>query len=270
MTALAAALAAAAAILLVGGRTSLLQERLGRPVRPAMRRERRPSPVARLGLLTVAGALAGAVVAGPVAAAGGALAAPVGRWWLSRRRARSVRSRREAEVADACLALAGELSAGVPPRHCLAVVAAEWPDLFGAAAGRSALGGDPVQALRETARQPGASPLTAVAAAWEVSDRTGAGLSSVLTSVADSLRAEAAVRREAGAQLAAVRATSRLMACLPVVTLLLFSGGDGDAVEFLTTSPYGVVCLMAAAGFIAAGLLWVDRVASSVRSAWEP
>jgi tight adherence protein B len=122
--------------------------------------------------------------------------------------------------------------------------------------------------LRDCARKPGAEALTAVAAAWEVSERTGAALSSVLVAVADSLRAQASTRREAEAQLASVRSTARLMAVLPVGTLAVFSAGDTSAIAFLTNTAYGWACVGMAAVFIAAGVLWVDRTARNANVRW--
>lgn len=176
----------------------------------------------------------------------------------------------EVEVVAACLALAAELQAGAPVARALAVVAADWPDLFGPAAGAAAVGGDVPVALRAAAGQPGAASLRAVAAGWEVTDRTGAPLARIVTAIADALRVDAAVRREADSQLSTVRTTARLLAVLPFGTLLLLSGGDGDAVRFLIGSPYGWACLGAAVLFVSAGLGWVNRLArSATRSAWE-
>lgn len=250
------------------GRPSLLTRRLGQPGRGSVPL-RRPGPA----VVNVAGgaaaAMMGYLLAGPVGALAGLASVPVARWRLGRRRTLQARRRREADVAEGCVALAGELASGVPAARALAAVATEWPELFGPAASRAALGGDPVAALRDTGVTPGAGALRAVAAAWEVSERTGAGLSAVLVAVADSVRAEATVRREAEAQLASVRTTARLMACLPVATLLLFSAGAGDAVGFLTGTAAGVACLALATVFVAAGLFWVDRVSRGTRSVWE-
>ena len=143
----------------------------------------------------------------------------------------------EAEVVEACLALAAELQAGAPAPRAIAAVADDWPELFGPAAGRAATGGDVAAALREAAAAPGAASLRAVAAAWEVTDRTGAPLSRVVVAVADSLRTDAAVRREASTQLATVRATARILAILPFGPLLLPSGGDGAAVPLAVLRP---------------------------------
>lgn len=177
---------------------------------------------------------------------------------------------READVVDACLALAAELQAGAPVARAMAAVAEDWPELFGSAAVRAATGGDVAAALREAAAASGAASLRAVAAGWEVTDCTGAPLSHVVVAVADSLRTEAAVRREASTQLATARATARLLAVLPFGTLLVLSGGDGAAIAFLISNPIGLACLGGAISFVGIGLWWVGRLANSAtRSAWE-
>jgi tight adherence protein B len=188
------------------------------------------------------------------------------RRWLRRHRPAD----RQGEVVAACLTLASELQAGAPAPRALAAVAADWPDLFGAAAGAAASGGDVPGALRVAAEQPGAAAVRALAAGWEVTERTGAPLARVVTTVGAALRADEAVRREAHSQLATARTTARLLAVLPVGTLLLLSGGDGEAFRFLLGSPYGWACVGAAGLFVAAGLSWVGRLArSATRSTWE-
>ncbi|HEX6577066.1 MAG TPA: type II secretion system F family protein [Jiangellaceae bacterium] len=240
MSGLAAMLfAASGAALAVGGRPGLLLSRLGPMRRDTDRRGR------AFGTL------------GPVAGL--------------RRRATSARDqrRRHGEVAEACLLLASILRSGVGARHALETAAAEWPELLAAAAGRAAIGGDVPAALRDASTRPGCGALAGVAAGWEVSERTGAALSHVLVAVADSLRGEAAVGREADAQLATVRATSRLLALLPVGTLLLLSGGSRAATDFLFGSPAGIGCVAAAASLVGCGVWWIRRLArSAVRSPW--
>ena len=300
--------AAAAAALMAGGRPNPIAARLGRQLGVSVRDSSRSAgpgpewPVSRrswmssgsvgevglgsAGLRVLAlrlaalpgwgrsmagslvGAVAGWLLAAPAGPIVGAVCVPAAIALDDRRRSRQASRRRTGEVVDGCLALAGELGAGAPPHHALSVVAGDWPGLFALASRQALVGGDPATALRESARQPGAEALRAVAAAWEVSERTGARLSTVLAAVADSLRAEAAVRKEADAQLASVRATARLMAVLPVLTLALFSAGDGAAVGFLIGTPHGVLCLLLAAVFIAMGLLWVDRASRVRQSAW--
>jgi len=287
MTVLAVALAGLSAALLAGGRPDLLRSRLiggrgpgslvGDPAEDRRNRPggaRLPAGEVMLGRIRALPALAAAVgaaaLAGPVVGVvvAGALALLFG--LRARRSAARRRQRRESDVVDACLALSADLRAGVPPRKALEAASVEWPDLLGHAAGGAAVGADIVAALREGAQRPGAAALDAVAAGWDVSERTGAALSQVLVAVADSLRSEAAARREADAQLAIVRATSRLLAILPVSTLLLLSGGGGAPVEFLTGSSYGLACLCAAGALVGAGLWWIDRLArSAVASSWD-
>jgi tight adherence protein B len=266
IAALAMAFAAVSASLLARP-PDVLAARLGlRPGRRSRQLPRRVRPTVAL----LGGAITGGVLAGAAGVVMGGAAGIGLLVWEDRRRAAQTIRRREGDVADACLALAGQLAAGVPAEQALVRHGHDWPELFAHAAGQVAVGGDLGVALRESARQPGAAGLSAVAAAWEVAEQTGARLSATLIAVADSVRADAAVRREAEAQLASVRATARLMAVLPLVTLAVFSGGDGDAVRFLTHTPYGLACAGLAAAFVAAGLFWVHRVARSTSSAWAP
>jgi tight adherence protein B len=243
---LAVALAAAAAAIGVGGRRDLILTRLAVIAQSGGARSDRQD---RWGLRTV---LARFPVVPSVTA-------------------RSTRTRNiEVAVAEACLLLAAELRSGAHPRHALSVVAAEWPDLFGAAARWANVGADVASALREQASIPGRSALSAVAAGWELSERTGAALSEVLTAVADSLRAAGAARREAEAELSSVRVTVRLLALLPIGTLLLLSGEDAQALRFLIGAPLGIACLGGAIVLVAVGLRWIDRLArSTTTSTWS-
>jgi tight adherence protein B len=272
-TVLAALLAAGAAALIAGRPPSLVTARVGpfgragrvEPTNLIPRRWRQRD----LALGAVGGAAVGMAAAAVTGAVVGVIVG-VG-VTLNRRRRRSqvVQRALERDVINGCLSLAAELAAGTPGAQALAAVADEWPSLFGRAAARATMGGDPVVALREAAQRPGAESLGAVAVAWQVSERTGAGLAAVLVTVADALRAEESVRREADAHLATVRSTSRLLALLPVATVVLFSVGGAAPVRFLTSTPYGIACLLCAGLLVSAGLLWVDRMArAAVRSAW--
>ncbi|MFN8125017.1 MAG: type II secretion system F family protein [Candidatus Nanopelagicales bacterium] len=92
------------------------------------------------------------------------------------------------------LALAGELRGGSDTLRALRVCGARY-DVAPRATRTAALGGDVPAALRADAAQ---TPiLHAVAAAWSISDRTGAGLAGVLDNIADGHRRTAEVRRSA-------------------------------------------------------------------------
>ncbi|MGH8776073.1 MAG: hypothetical protein ACRDWI_13210, partial [Jiangellaceae bacterium] len=105
------------------------------------------------------------VAARPPARLAGGLAVVVAR--RVQRRAGRGQHQAESDVAAACLALAAELRTGSPPRQALIAVAADWPDLLGGVARRTAVGGDVAAAFRAAAGAPGAAALAAVAAGWD-------------------------------------------------------------------------------------------------------
>lgn len=222
--------------------------------------------------LVVVGVTVGWLTLGTVGAVAGALVYPVVRFARARQARRAAEMAAQHDVAEACLTLAADLASGHSPRQSLSSVATEWPNLFLAASSRSETGGSIPAAFRDTAATPGAETLRAVAAAWEVSDRTGAPLADMLTAVSDSLRHEFSRRREAAAQLSTMRVTTHLMAILPVATLGLFSfGNDGAPVHFLTRTWPGVLCLATASVLVIVGLVWSERMARlAVRSDWRP
>jgi tight adherence protein B len=171
---------------------------------------------------------------------------------------------RQTRLVGACDQLAAELSAGQPPPRALEHAAAAWPDLLPVAAS-ARLGGDVPTAWRTVAELPGARPLRTVAAAWQVAERSGAGLAVVLERMSDALRAEDAVRREVDAALGPSRATARMLAVLPAFGLLLGIGMGGDPVGFLLTTPLGAGCLAIGSAFAVTGIWWVDRLAQAAQ-----
>lgn len=168
-----------------------------------------------------------------------------------------------ASVAEACQVLAVELRAGVPPGRALERVAVTWPPCAGVA-GAHRVGSDVPGAWRALAERPGAAGLRRVAAAWQVSARTGQGLAAAVDRVAGELRRDRETRRTVEGELASARSTARLVAALPVFALLLGSGGGADPVGFLLGTPAGLSCLAAGLGLGAAGLAWIERLARDV------
>lgn len=175
------------------------------------------------------------------------------------------RQRRAAEqgtlrVIEACTTIAGDLAAGRPARDALRQAALEWPALEPVAAAEE-LGADVASALRAVARTPGAGGLRVVAAAWEVSSRSGAGLADTLHELASTLRADRATALVIASELSSARATARLMAVLPLLVLGLGTGIGGDPWGFLLQSLPGVVCLAVGLGFAFLGVAWIERLA---------
>ena len=160
--------------------------------------------------------------------------------------------------------LAGELAAGQPPGRVLATAATVCPALAGAVAAHR-LGGSvpdvaplrgrasPVPATCAWSRPPGRSR-TAPGPAWPRRS----------TGVAVALRERQPPRRLVGSELASARATARLMAALPVLTLLMGSGIGGDPSGFLLGSPGGWACLAGGLAFGLAGLWWIEAIAGAV------
>lgn len=232
-----------------------------RPVGPEVRRTRVLLPTAIVGVLAVLALPAGVLVPAAVAggAAGGLLA-------LRRRRAAVAAARERADrVQEVCEVMAGDLAAGLPPGGALAAAAAVWPEL-GEVAATQRLGGAVPEALDHLARRPGAGDLRLVAAAWQVSHRSGAGLADALAGVAEALRDRQSLRRLVRSELASARATARLMVALPVLTLLMGSGIGGDPVGFLLAGPPGWACLAAGLALALAGLWWIEAIAGGIES----
>lgn len=231
---------------------------------PAEPVQRRAAP--RLGLLAVVvagGVLAAGVLVGPggaaVVLALGQVVGCVAVLGLRRAR-RSARVRGRSEVVHAGELVAGLLRVGRVPAAALVEAAEDAPVLRVAAAELRA-GGDASVALGRSANGPGREGLRELAAAWEVSVRTGASLVGAVDAAAARLAADQDVARVVDAELSAARLAGRVMAVLPLVGLLLGFALGGNPVAFLTGSLLGWLCLTIGVGLACGGVLWIDTVA---------
>lgn len=170
--------------------------------------------------------------------------------------------RREERVLELCEALASELRAGQPPARALGECVHLWPE-FAPVAAAARLGSDVPTAMRQLGTHPGAQGLTSLAGAWQVSESSGAALSTSLTRVVETARASQATRRIVASELASAQATARLVALLPVMALLMGAGAGGDPWRFLLASPIGLACLTGGLVLIFLGLLWIESLASA-------
>lgn len=183
---------------------------------------------------------------------------------LARRARLATRAeRRQLGVVEVCEALVGELRSGQPLLTSLEHCAEVWPD-FEPAVSAARVGADVPAALRRLGQAPGAEDIVEIAAAWQVSERSGAGLASALSHVADTARERQATRQVVRGELASAQTTARLVAVLPLGSLAMSAGIGGDPWHFLLDTLPGVACLGLGAAFAFAGLLWIDRIASSV------
>ena len=188
--------------------------------------------------------------------------------WVRLRRLAPGGARREGAARrrgiEAIATFASDLRSGQPMRPALlsaldgvapqAVAAAQW-------------GGDVPAALRGDAQTDGFEQWRFLAACWEVSETSGAGLASALDRLSASARAGEEVRVQLKAHLAAPRATAQMLATLPLIGLLLGLALGGDPLAWLLGTPGGLICLVAGVALTALGLWWVHRIARGVEQA---
>jgi len=192
-----------------------------------------------------------------------AAAVGAGRLLWRRRTESRLAARVTSSVVEVCDLLAAELAAGRPPGAALDEAASAWSGLR-PVADACGLGGDVPAALRLAAATPGADGLRLLAGAWSVSQRTGSGLATSARRVADACRRDQGMRHAVAGELSSARATSRLVAGLPVLALLMGTGSGADPWTFLLGTPYGLACLAGglAIGFV--GLWWIEMLARGV------
>ncbi len=230
---------------------------------PAASGDGRGRPAALAGAMLFAVMIGGALAAGTRGLAVATAAATVGGalGWstlrtLRQRRAASIRR----EVVAACRLLGRLVASGRIPTEALALAAHDFPVLAEAAAG-VALGADPADLWHAASRRPGCGGLDDLARAWRVAWSTGAPVRRPLELVANGLAAEQRTRAVVDAELAAPRATGRLLAALPLVGLGLARGLGADPVAFLLDRTVGQMCLIAGAVLAAIGVIWVETIA---------
>lgn len=175
------------------------------------------------------------------------------------------RARVRGETARATKTLALLLQAGQIPTHALADAASDCSALASVAlTGR--LGGDVAAAFHELGTQPGGAGYRRVSSAWHVSERTGAPIALILARVAENLRRERHLAGVVTAELAAARASGRIMALLPFVAIAMGSLVGADPLDFLFGSWPGQVALLAGTMLAAGGVVWTERIARTGES----
>ncbi|MDO5068050.1 MAG: type II secretion system F family protein [Propionibacteriaceae bacterium] len=180
--------------------------------------------------------------------------------WLVQRvgRARQVR-RGQQETARSILGLALLLRSGRIPTVALEEVAEDCPALAPVVA-TARLGGDVPEALAVVSASPGREGFRQLGAAWRVAERLGAPVASVLTQVAEALRAEQELQGVVASELAMARNSARVLAVLPFGALGLGFLAGANPVAFLVGNPAGCWLVLLAVGLAATGLVWTERM----------
>ncbi|WP_236655579.1 type II secretion system F family protein [Streptacidiphilus carbonis] len=187
---------------------------------------------------------------------------------LRRRRggARLAERRRRA-VVGLCAALAGELRTGATPHQAVETAVSDGTVPDAQALDCTVLlaavryGGGVPEAFQTLAEVPGAEGAAGIAACWQVSSSSGAGLADGLDRVAEGLRAERSLGESIQAELAGPRSTAGLLAALPLFGLLLGIALGADPLRMLLHTPSGLLCLFGGALLEWAGLAWTARIA---------
>ncbi|MGC4943686.1 type II secretion system F family protein [Kribbella sp. DT2] len=172
------------------------------------------------------------------------------------------RTQKRTQIIEACDLLAADLTAGRPPQEALEGAAEVCPDLRPAAAA-ARLGGDVPAVLHLAAESPGAEPLRPLAAAWQVSDHSGAALATIITRLTTSLRANEALTRQRSTNLANAKSTARLLAVLPFFATLLGYALGANPLAFLTTTLPGTACLITGTALSLTGLAWTNHLSTN-------
>jgi len=166
----------------------------------------------------------------------------------------------EVEVAQACSLLASQIRVGRVPAEALHGAAQDCPVLAVASKAQD-LGGDVTSVWRRQSTLPGHEGLAVLARGWQVSAETGAPLAANLEQVSTALSAEVALRAVVRSELAAARATGKIMAVLPLVGLGMGYLLGGNPLQFLLSQKWGWACLVVGVALAAVGVLWIDRLA---------
>jgi tight adherence protein B len=168
--------------------------------------------------------------------------------------------RRRLRVVRALSALASELEAGQLPAAALIEAGDDtvWPSALAAAHAH----GDVAAGLR--ADSNGQDALWHLAACWDLARDSGAGLSSVVSRLAESTRKDNDSRLELTSQLAGPRATARMLSLLPLVGLLLGTLMGAAPLVWLVATPVGLMCLLSGVALTALGAWWTSRIATAV------
>lgn len=177
------------------------------------------------------------------------------------RKRRQAKARAE-ECARAARVLAGLLRTGQVPVLALGEAASEC-EVLRRAATASTLGGDVAAELRREAKLPGQDGLVAVAAAWQVSERSGAPIAEVLELVSENLRRQRQLEAVIDTELSAARTSGQIMAVLPLLAVGLGFLVGINTISYLAGDPLGQLLLLAGVVLTACGVLWIDWLAAN-------
>jgi tight adherence protein B len=219
---------------------------------------------ARIAAIASLGFIAGAVVAGPAGAIGGAVVGPAARVVVRRRRRKRRSEQLEADLADAVMAIAAAMRAGLSLPTSIAYAAGEieepLAETLARVADRSALGEPLDDALDRWADEVKGDDARLLVGVLSLHRRTGGDLPHVLDRVAATLRDRQAAAREVRALTAQARLSGGVLGALPVAffLFLLVTSREDVRAAFHTSAGLAAVLL----GLVMEGgaFLWIRRL----------
>lgn len=186
------------------------------------------------------------------------------RWiarWSGIVAARLTGRHRRPDLAELMGSLSGELAAGQPLTAALISAASgltpiPCPNALLAAQ----RGGSVAEALRLDAAKNGCAELRSLAACWEVACASGTGLATAVARLAATSRTAAKARGELTAELAATRASGRLLMFLPVLGIATGIWIGADPIHWFVSTMWGRIAFVVGVGLQVVAALWLRRI----------
>jgi tight adherence protein B len=181
----------------------------------------------------------------------------------SRAGSRASQAAQRTAVIDLCAAIRADLEAGRHPDAALAEAVRSRPELADLAANvsnGSPWASDPAPRMRAAAGVPGRQGLIAVAAAWQAAHDHGISLAATLAGIEEGLRAEQQNRQALDAELSGIRATTTLLALLPLFGLMLGTALGAHPIHAALTRPVAEYGLSVGLLLQLVGMSWTDRL----------
>lgn len=191
---------------------------------------------------------------------------------LVRRRIAARRRRRTEEGASlqgVLDVLVGELRIGAHPVAAIDAAAqeADGPTAasLGAVAARAVLGADVAEGLR-TEGESSASPghWNRLAVCWQLAQTHGLAIATLMQAAQRDITERERFRGRVEAGMAGARATAAILACLPLLGVLLGHAIGAEPLTLLMSGGFGGWLLVAGTLFVCCGLMWSDRITSRV------
>lgn len=192
-----------------------------------------------------------------------ALVAGAGIWKVTKQHFAVARQLRQSrEVRRAVESLAVLLDAGRIPSQAVLEAADEHACLLRAATAVR-LGADSAAAMDTSATGDGYPGMATVAAAWKISEDSGAPVAGVMTRIAAGLREDQRIVEVVAVELASARLSGRMMALLPFATLGLGILVGANPIAFLVHEGLGQWLFLGGVVLAALGVVWTERIASA-------